>query len=74
MPPMELPERLTESEGIMNVAVRWIWIAAIVWVVLDVLTVAVGWGQIRQTGTGIIRVLMFAISLHAIAYINQKAE
>lgn len=57
--------------AVVSIPIRWIWIGAIAWSALDILLCSVGWGDLRQTGHDIIRILMFAATLHWIAHVNQ---
>jgi hypothetical protein len=51
----------------MSIEMRWVWIAAWLWVAFDVLSYLAGWGELRETGGEIIRTMAFAGSLQVVA-------
>jgi hypothetical protein len=51
----------------MTVSMRWVWGTALAWTVLGLVSVAVGWGDLRETGGAVVQVWFFAAALRCVA-------
>ena len=51
----------------MAVNMRWVWGNALLWTVLDLIGLAMGWQDLRGAGSGIIHAWFFAAALRWVA-------